>query len=215
MWVNASFSSALNFWPHQVRSAFQLSICPPSIRMKRKFPCCAHGGTSSGLARPEHFEVSRQPAACRPEHPDAVLLTPAPFAVNLTKLAFVSRDDDTDGTPAFLCIPDQFLDVAFDDSGLVFVVNDDAWLKCRTARVAVREDVVAVPGKLLAHADASPRPCLISETDFFQLANAGDLRHLGLQFVVSLAKLGDLSQAVFNPAAEVCVLGLHCEEPGF
>src|SRR5882762_8162984 len=51
MWVSASFSSALNFLPHQVRSAFQLSIRPPSSRMKRKFPCSAHGGTSSGLAR--------------------------------------------------------------------------------------------------------------------------------------------------------------------
>src|SRR5258708_24480562 len=51
MWVSTAFSSALNFLPHQVRSAFQLSIRPPSSRMKRKFPCSAHGGTSSGLAR--------------------------------------------------------------------------------------------------------------------------------------------------------------------
>src|ERR1700756_1545179 len=51
MWVSTSFSSALNFLPHQVRSAFQLSICPPSIRMKRKFPCSAQSGTFSGLAR--------------------------------------------------------------------------------------------------------------------------------------------------------------------
>src|SRR5271157_5366446 len=51
MWVSTSFSSALNLFPHQVRSAFQLSICPPSSRMKRKFPCSAHGGTSFGLAR--------------------------------------------------------------------------------------------------------------------------------------------------------------------
>src|SRR6266478_1800798 len=51
MWVSASFSSALNFLPHQVRSAFQLSIRPPSSRMKRTFPCSAQGGTSSSLAR--------------------------------------------------------------------------------------------------------------------------------------------------------------------
>src|SRR5216684_9284775 len=51
MWVSTCFSSALNFLPHQVRSAFQLSIRPPSSRMKRKFPCSAHGGTSSGWAR--------------------------------------------------------------------------------------------------------------------------------------------------------------------
>src|ERR1700719_1089648 len=51
MWVSTSFSSALNFLPHQVRSAFQPSIRPPSSRMKRKSPCSAHGGTSSGLAQ--------------------------------------------------------------------------------------------------------------------------------------------------------------------
>ena len=51
MWVNTSFSWALNFLPHQVRSAFQLSIRPPSSRMKGKFLCSAQGGTSSGLAR--------------------------------------------------------------------------------------------------------------------------------------------------------------------
>src|SRR6185369_9214140 len=51
MWLRTSFSSTLNFLPHQVRSAFQLSICPPSSRMKRKFPCSAHGGTSSGAER--------------------------------------------------------------------------------------------------------------------------------------------------------------------
>src|SRR5260370_22427285 len=51
MWVSTSFSSKLNLLPHQVRSAFQLSTRPPSSRMKRKFPCSAHGGTSSGLAR--------------------------------------------------------------------------------------------------------------------------------------------------------------------
>src|SRR5882762_2635331 len=51
MWVSTSFSSALNFLPHQVRSAFQLSIRPPSSRMKRKFPCSVHAGTSSGLDR--------------------------------------------------------------------------------------------------------------------------------------------------------------------
>src|SRR5579864_2850310 len=51
MWVSTSLSSALNFLPHHVRSAFQLSIRPPSRRIKRKFPCCAHAGTFSGLAR--------------------------------------------------------------------------------------------------------------------------------------------------------------------
>src|SRR4029077_2370272 len=49
--ASTSLSSALNFLPHHVRSAFQLSIRPPSRRIKRKFPCCAHAGTFSGLAR--------------------------------------------------------------------------------------------------------------------------------------------------------------------
>src|ERR1700675_1745677 len=73
MCVSTSFSSALNLLPHQVRSAFQLSICPPSRRMKRKFPCSAHGGTSSGLARysfgagsKEWAEQSTSNAATKP-----------------------------------------------------------------------------------------------------------------------------------------------------
>jgi hypothetical protein len=32
------FSSALNLLPHQVRSAFQASICPPSDRMNENSP---------------------------------------------------------------------------------------------------------------------------------------------------------------------------------
>src|ERR1700756_3896944 len=76
MWVSTSFSSALNFLPHQVCSAFQLSICPPSIRMKRKFPCSAQGGTSSSLARyslgagsKDWAEQSRREGASKPISP--------------------------------------------------------------------------------------------------------------------------------------------------
>src|SRR6266852_3163795 len=76
MWLSTSFSSALNFLPHQVRSAFQLSICPPSSRMKRKFPCFAHGGTSSFLARyslgagsKDWAEQSSREAATKPISP--------------------------------------------------------------------------------------------------------------------------------------------------
>src|SRR6516162_3446903 len=76
MWVSTSFSVALNFLPHQVRSAFQLSIRPPSSRMKRKFPCSAQGGTSSGLARyslvagsKDWAEQSRREAATKPVSP--------------------------------------------------------------------------------------------------------------------------------------------------
>src|SRR5215469_3575690 len=73
MWVSTSFSLALNFLPHQVLSAFQLSIRPPSSRIKRKFPCSAQGGTSSDLARyslvagsKEWAEQSRREAATKP-----------------------------------------------------------------------------------------------------------------------------------------------------
>src|SRR5215831_13759843 len=76
MWVNTSFSWALNFLPHQVRSAFQLSIRPPSSRMKRKFPSSAQGGRSSGLARYSLVagskgwaELSRRDAATKPITP--------------------------------------------------------------------------------------------------------------------------------------------------
>src|SRR5215510_3775919 len=76
MWVSTSFSLALNFLPHQVRSAFQLSIRPPSSRMKRKLPCSAQGGTSSGLARyslvagsKECAEQRRRQAATKPIRP--------------------------------------------------------------------------------------------------------------------------------------------------
>src|SRR5215469_9604553 len=76
MWVSTSLSLALNFLPHQVLSAFQLSIRPPSSRRKRKFPCSAQGGTSSGLARyslvagsKDRAEHSRREAATKPISP--------------------------------------------------------------------------------------------------------------------------------------------------
>src|SRR5215467_2556812 len=76
MWESTSFSLALNFLPHQVRSAFQLSIRPPSSRMKRKLPCSAQDGTSSGLARyslvagsKEWAEQNRRQAATKPISP--------------------------------------------------------------------------------------------------------------------------------------------------
>src|SRR5215469_5037014 len=76
MWVSTSLSLALNLLPHQVRSAFQLSIRPPSSRMKRKFPCSAQNGTSSGLTRysfiagsKEWAEQRRRQAATKPISP--------------------------------------------------------------------------------------------------------------------------------------------------
>src|SRR5215472_15690233 len=76
MWLSTSLSLALNFLPHQVRSAFQLSIRPPSSRMKRTFPCSAQGGTSSGFARyslvggsKDWAEQSRREAATKPIRP--------------------------------------------------------------------------------------------------------------------------------------------------
>src|SRR5882724_5778470 len=93
MWVSTSFSSALNLLPHQVRSAFQLSIRPPSSRMKRKFPCSAHGGTSSGLARYSfgagskgRAEQSSRDAASKP-------ISPTLFMVRTRSMVSYLRND--------------------------------------------------------------------------------------------------------------------------
>ena len=98
----------------------------------------------------ENFEVSRQPVPGRSQNPDAVLLTPAPFAVMLAKLAFFPCDDDPDRTATFLDVADQFLDVAFGDSRLVLVVHENARLQRSAAGIAVRQDEITVLRQLLA-----------------------------------------------------------------
>src|SRR5208282_2118459 len=106
----------------------------------------------------------------RPQYPNAVLLSPAPFAVMLPKLAFFPRDNDPDWAATFFRVADQLLDVAVADGRLVLVVHDDARLQRDTARIAVGKNEISVARELLANADASPRPCLVGETDLLQFS---------------------------------------------
>src|SRR5579864_5547814 len=93
MWASTSFSSALNFLPHQVRSAFQLSIRPPSSRMKRKFPCSAHGGTSSGLARYSLGAGSKDRAEQSSRNAATKTTTPSPLTTGTGGIVFFLRNE--------------------------------------------------------------------------------------------------------------------------
>src|ERR1019366_8160636 len=64
-----------------------------------------------------------------------------------------------------------------------------------------------------AYANARPRPCLIGEIQLFTFANAGDLRHLSFQLLISLSKLGDFPEKVLNPAVQVLPLRLLRAKP--
>src|SRR5215831_16970527 len=104
MWVSTSFLSALNFLPHQVRSAFQLSICPPSSRMKRKFPCSAHGGTFSGLARYNLGPGSKDWAAKQPSS-EAATKPIRPMVLTIrTRCVISSLQKDQDHTCGLLVL---------------------------------------------------------------------------------------------------------------
>jgi hypothetical protein len=83
------------------------------------------------------------------------------------------------------------------------------------ARVAVRQDEVAVPGKFLAYTNACPRPRLLGEPDFLPLANAGYLRHLRFQLLIPFPKLVYFAQVIFNPAIQVFLLRLLRAELSF
>src|SRR5579864_819891 len=91
MWVSTSLSSALNLLPHQVRSAFHLSICPPSSRMKRKFPCSAQSGTSSGLARYSFGEGSKDCAEQSSKHAVTKPIARMPLAIRKSRIVFFLR----------------------------------------------------------------------------------------------------------------------------
>src|SRR5271166_879470 len=93
MWLSTSFSSALNLLPHQVRSAFQLSICPPSSRMKRKFPCSAHGGTSSGLARYSFGAGSKVWAPQSSRNAQTEAISPMLFRIGTRCMVLFLRND--------------------------------------------------------------------------------------------------------------------------
>lgn len=47
------------------------------------------------------------------------------------------------------------------------------------------------------------------ENHFFPFADASDLRHFGLQFLVSFSKLSDFAQAGFDTARQVILVGLR------
>jgi len=157
---------------------------------------------------PEHFEVPRQPATRRPEHPHPVLLAPAPLAVKLAELAFFPRYDDPDRTPTFLRVAYQLPDVAFADHRLVLVVHKNARLQRSAAGIAVRQYEIAILGELLAHADSCPSSGLFGEVDLFPLADASDLRQLGFQLLVFLLELCHLSQAIFDSVSDGIPFGL-------
>src|ERR1019366_4385841 len=139
-----------------------------------------------------------EPLACRSEYPYPVLLSPAGLLVNLPKLALLFSDDDPDRDVPLLGVTHKFVEVALRYNGFVFVIDQHLWLRWGTARVAVRQDEVAVLGKLFADGDARPSPCLVGETHFFQLADTGNLCHLGFQLLIALSKLGDLPEIVLD-----------------
>src|ERR1019366_1261689 len=144
-----------------------------------------------------------------------VLLSPAGLLVNLPKLALLLGDDDPDRHVALLGVTHKFVEVAFRYNSFVFVIDQHLRLRWGTVRIAVRQDEVAVLRKLFADADARPSPRLVCETDFFQLADAGDLSHLGLQLLIALSKLCDLAEIILDSTIEVFPLRFLRAELGF
>src|ERR1019366_8173168 len=165
--------------------------------------------------RPQYVEITGEPLACRSEYPYPVLLSPAGLLVNLPKLALLLSDDDADRDVPLLGVTYKFVEVALRYNGFVFVIDEHLWLRWGTARIAVRQDEVAVLRKLFADGDASPSPRLVCETHFFQLADAGDLSHLGLQLLIALSKLCDLAEIILDSTIEVFPLRFSRAELSF
>src|ERR1017187_1108908 len=153
--------------------------------------------------RPQYVEITGEPLACRSEYPYPVLLSPAGLLVNLPKLALLLGDDDPDRQVALLRVTHEFVEVALRYNSFVFVIDQHLWLRWGTTRIAVRQDEVAVLRKLFTDGDARPRPRLVSETDFFQLAHAGNLCHLSFQLLITFPKLGDLAKIILDSTIEV------------
>src|ERR1019366_3917790 len=82
--------------------------------------------------RAQDIEVAPKPLACGTQNPNPIFLRPAALAVSLPKLGLIPRDNDTDWSVALPCIPNQLPDIAFGDRRLVFVVDQELWLKGRT-----------------------------------------------------------------------------------
>src|ERR1035437_1359379 len=143
--------------------------------------------------RLENVEVSREPLARCAEHPHAVLLSPSAFPLKLTNLSVLPGDKNGDRDRAFSRLAHRLVEVAFRHNGFVLVIDQHFWLHRGTAGIAIRQNEISVPGKLLADDDARPTPCLLREVHLFTFANAGDLRHLGLQLLVPFPKLSDFA----------------------
>ena len=101
---------------------------------------------------------------CRPQNPDAVFPTPAPFAVVLAKLAFVPCDDDPHRAATLFGVADQFPEIAS--------VIDALSLLSTTMRGSSgaplgsrydKQEISVVRVSLLADSDSSPRPRLFGE----------------------------------------------------
>src|ERR1017187_186456 len=182
------------------------SILPQEIGALRPHPF------EQGL---EHVEITGKPLACRSEYPYPVLLSPAGLFVNLPKLALLFSDDDPDRDVPLLGVTHKFVEVVLRYNGFVFVIDQHLWLRWGTARIAVRHDEVAVLRKLFADTDARPSPRLVCETHFFQLADTGNLCHLGFQLLITLPKLRDLAEIVLDSTIEVFPLRFSRAELSF
>src|ERR1017187_7501153 len=182
------------------------SILPQEIGALRPHPF------EQGL---EHVEITGKPMACRSEYPYPGLLSPAGLPVNLPKLALLFSDDDPDRYVPLLGITHKCVEVTLRYSGFVFVIDENLWLRWGTARIAVRQDKVAVLRKLFADGDARPSPRLVCETHFFQLAHAGNLCHLSLQLLITFPKLGDFPEIVRDSTIEAFPLRFPRAELSF
>ena len=121
----------------------------------------------------------------------------------MAKLGLIPCDDDADRRMAFLGIPNQLLDVRLSDHSFVLIVDENPWLQRSTAGVTKCQQVIAVLGKFVADIDARPRLHFVREIHFLTFAYAGDLGHLGFQFVIPLLKFHYFPQGVFDPAIGV------------
>src|ERR1017187_6992500 len=148
--------------PNRFCHLLQLTLNP--IKIGKRAPNLLAKGSilfqEIGALRPhpfeqrlEHVEITGKPLACRSEDPHPVLLSPAGLFVNLPKLALLFSDDDPDRDVPLLGITHKFVEVALRYNGFVFVIYQHLWLHWDTARIAVRQDEVAVLRKLFARSE--------------------------------------------------------------
>jgi hypothetical protein len=123
--------------------------------------------------------------------------------VALPQLRLISRDNYCDRKLALFGIPNQFLNIGFGDAGLVLVVHDHVGLKGVSSRIAKGHQVIAVARQFLANPNTPPRACLFRKIQFFFLADASHLGHLGFKLLIPLAKNLDLLEIVLYSTVEV------------